>query len=410
LYLYLSIVRMAFRNLWANKLRSALTMLGIVIGVASVSAMLSIGDGARDSIITDVREWGTNRLSLRPGQRTRGAVQTDTVQSFTLLDAQEILKRVETVDSIAPEVRGIAQAKRGNRNARASLTGSSNTYFEIFNFQIDQGRSFLESEERLLRRVAVLGPKMVEKLFGSAKAQAVGEQIRLNGELYLVVGVTKPKGDQGWFNPDDQIFLPYSTMMKRVIGSPNLQVIHLHVEDEEKVYEAQDEVREKMRVARRIPPGRPDDFIINNSEEFLENVEKFTLVFKLLLAGIAAISLFVAGIGIMNIMLVTVAERTREIGIRKALGAKNHSILTQFLIETLVICLVGGAMGLLVGGSIVYIFNYATSGIEDMFTAKFSEAGLALGLGVSAGVGLTFGVFPAVKASRLDPIEALRSE
>jgi len=410
LHLYWSIVMIAFRTIVANKVRSLLTMLGIIIGVCSVTSVMSIGEGARGAILTDVKDWGTNRLSLRPGSRGQRGVATDSVQSITLPDALAILDRVPLVDVMAPEVRASALAKAGNRNTRTSITGTSNTYFEIFNFKIAKGRVFLDQEERSLRRVCVLGPKLVEKLFGSEKIDVVGKTVRLDGEAYLIVGVTEKRGDQGWYNPDDQAFIPYTTAMRRILGTADLAVVHLHVADENRIDEAEESIREAVRHIRKIPPGKPDDFYLNNSAEFLRDLEKFTMVFKMLLTGIASISLGVGGIGIMNIMLVTVAERTREIGVRKALGAKDRSILFQFLIEAIVICAIGGVIGILSGSAIVAVFNWATKDIEDMFRASISEVGVLLGLGVSVGTAICFGLFPAIKASRLDPIEALRYE
>jgi putative ABC transport system permease protein len=407
--LYWSIIKVALRSLIANKMRSALTMLGIIIGVAAVMAMMSIGEGARESILDSVRSWGTNRLSLRPGSRGNRGVASDSIQSFTILDAQRLLE-LDSVDLVSPEARGSAQAKAGNRNARTSLIGVSNTYFPMFNFEIDKGRVFTAGEEEHMRRVCVLGPKVVEKLFGTTDADPIGEYVKLNGEQYLIVGTTVEKGDAGWFNPDDQVFMPYSTLMKRVLGTADLTTIHIRVVDESKVSETEAAVRAKMREVRKLAPGRPDDFFIHNSKEMLDNLQTFTIVFQSLIVGIASISLLVGGIGIMNIMLVTVTERTREIGIRKALGAKNRSILFQFVMEAVVVCLVGGLIGIAIGVAIVYLFNFGTRNIPDMFRANVSEAGLLLGFGVSLATGLFFGIYPAAKASRLDPIDALRYE
>jgi len=408
--LYWSIIRTGLRNLVANKMRSLLTMLGIIIGVASVTAMLALGEGAQNSILSAVREMGTNRLMVRPGIRGSRGVATDRTQSLKVENARDLLRRVPELGSVTPEVRGSVIAKRGQRNVRVSVVGSANTYFNIYNFEIERGRAFTESEEVQRRRVAVLGPRVVKDLYREEAGQAVGSTIKINGANFLVVGTTREKGDQGWFNPDNAIYLPYSTAMRRVLGTPDLAMITAHVPDESKIPMAEENIRRALREIRRIAPGRQDDFMIMNSAEFLRELERFSMIFRGLLGGVAGISLLVGGIGIMNIMLVTVTERTREIGVRKALGAKNRAILFQFLIESMVVCVVGGLMGIAVGTSLVWGFNAATAHIESMFRASVSAWAIMLGLGFSVAIGIFFGLYPARKASKLDPIEALRHE
>lgn len=408
--LFTSILRTALRTLAANKMRSLLTMLGIIIGVASVMAMLALGEGAQDTILTSVREMGTNRLMIRPGFRGRRGVTTDRTQAIEVADARELLRRADLINAMTPEVRGSVTAKFGTRNVRVGVIGAANTYFAIYNFTLEKGRAFTEGEELQQRRVCVLGPQVARDLFGEGDVNPVGKYIRINRAGFLVVGVTQAKGDQGFFNPDNQIYLPYTTAMRRVLGTTDLALITAHIADERDIPEAEAQIRAVLRDIRRLTSGRQDDFIIMNSAEFLRELERFSMIFRGLLGGVAGVSLLVGGIGIMNIMLVTVTERTREIGIRKAVGARNRSILLQFVIESVVVCLIGGLIGILVGAGIVYGFNAATAHIENMFRATISLWALSLGLGFSVGIGLFFGLYPAIKASRLDPIDALRYE
>jgi putative ABC transport system permease protein len=401
--LFWIIVKVALKSLLSNKLRSFLAMLGIIIGVGAVIAMLALGTGAERRILERVSAMGTDLLIVRPGQRGLRGRMTGTEQTLVIEDADAIVAHVANVKEVAPVVGGAAQLKYYNKNTSPPLVGTSLTYFPIRNFEIERGRAFTETEAERTARVAVLGAVTVEELFG--QNDPIGETIKLKGINFRVIGVLKRKGDQGWFNPDNQAIIPYTTAMKQVLGLDHLREIDIQSTAGADITEVQNEIAALLRRRHRIQPGAEDDFHIFNQAELRETVESFSQTFTIMLGGIAGISLLVGGIGIMNIMLVTVTERTREIGVRKAVGARDRDILRQFLLESIIMSGLGGLMGTLLGYSAARV----TAHFID-FSPVVTAQSVALSLGVAAGVGIFFGYYPARRAAKLDPIDSLRYE
>jgi putative ABC transport system permease protein len=396
------ILKVALKSLMANKLRSILAMLGIIIGVGAVIAMLAIGAGTQQSVMNRISAMGTNLLVVRPGQRGTGGVMSGTQQNLTLDDTAAILQ-VKGVKQIAPVVSGSAQVKFFSKNTRTSIQGTAITYLPIRAFEIEHGECFSEQDVERNARVAVLGPVTVENLFGAG--DAVGQTVKINGINFRVTGVLKSKGDQGFFNPDDQILLPYTTAMKQLFGVDYVKEIDIQAQDNADLTALQNDVSQLIRKRHKIQPGMPEDINIRNQADILETANEFSQRFTFLLGAIACISLLVGGIGIMNIMLVTVTERTREIGIRKAIGAKDWDILWQFLIEALLMSALGGLIGVGLGvGSAALLKSFTT------YTTIVKPFSIVLALSFSAIVGVFFGFYPATRAAKLDPIEALRYE
>jgi putative ABC transport system permease protein len=403
--IFWTIVRLAMRSLVANKLRSALAMLGIIIGVWSVIAALALGEGAQTKINTQLTSLGTNVVMVTPGQRGSNGVISGSQQNLRIADALAMLN-VTDVTRVAPVVRSSVQAKHGNKNTRPSLLGTGPTYFAIREFQVQRGRIITDADCDGTARVAVIGPTTAENLFGEDFAWAVGEWIEVKGVHYRVVGILKAKGDQGWYNPDDQIIIPYSTAMTQVLGVEWLNEVDLSATDESQLNAVQTRVTRLLRKRHHLGDEADNDFNVRNMAEILRATSTITTVMSLLLGGIAGISLFVGGIGVMNVMLVTVAERTREIGVRKAIGAKRRDILRQFLIESVVMSGAGGFIGLVLGILTAAIVSALQSNIRLIVTPLSAM----LSLSFSAAVGIFFGYYPALRAAKLDPIEALRYE
>jgi putative ABC transport system permease protein len=398
-----TIVKVALKSLLANKLRSFLAMLGIIIGVAAVISTLALGAGARQQIMGRITAMGTRLLVVRPGSPQRGGVRGGAYQSLKIADARAILDEVEGVAAVAPLVSGRAQVKYFNRNTSTSITGAAVTYLGIRSFEIDKGRAFTALEEEQGERVAVLGSATAETLFGTANP--VGETFRIKNLNFRAIGVLKSKGDQGWANPDEQVILPYSTAMKQLLGQEHLNEIDIMVADDADMNAAAEAVAALLRKRHRVRPGAEDDFWVRNQAELIETASEFTRTFTILLGSIGGISLLVGGIGIMNIMLVTVTERTREIGVRKAIGARNRDILRQFLLESILMSGLGGVMGIGLG--------FGGAGLIGWFTQMptlVEPLSIVMALTVAASVGIFFGLYPAMRAARLDPIESLRYE
>jgi putative ABC transport system permease protein len=353
--LFWTIVKVALKSLSANKLRSFLAMLGIIIGVGSVISMLALGTGAQKQVMERISQMGTNLLVVRPGQRGSRGAQTGTQRNLVPDDAMAILSEVSGVSQVAPVVSAGAQLKHFNRNARTIVIGSTMTYFPIRNFEIEHGRAFTESESETMARVAVIGPVTVENLFGAG--EPVGQTIKINGINFRVIGILKSKGDQGWFNPDDQAIIPYTTAMKQLFGLDHLREIDIQVADGVDTGKVKEATSALLRRRHRLQADAADDFYIRSQAEMVEMASSVTRTFTILLGGIAGISLLVGGIGIMNIMLVTVTERTREIGVRKAIGARDRDILRQFLLETLILSGLGGLFGVAFGACVAKVVS-----------------------------------------------------
>jgi len=403
--LFWTILKTSLKALMAHKLRAFLAMLGIIIGVGAVISMLAIGAGARQSILARVTAMGTDLLVVRPGQSAFGGVMTGTQVSLTLDDARAVLRGVEGVRFVAPVVRGRAQYKYYNRNSSSTLYGTSTTYFPIRGFEVERGRCFTETEVDRQARVTILGPNTVEDLFGGA--DPLGETVKIKGINFRVIGVTKAKGDQGFFNPDDQAIIPYTTAMKQIFGRTraNLDEVDIQAEEGYDLARVIEDATALIRKRHRTPAGMPEDFNIRNQADIIESFTAMSRTLTVLLGSIAGISLLVGGIGIMNIMLVSVTERTREIGIRKAIGARDRDVLKQFLIEAVAMSGVGGLVGAAAGIGIAKVIGSFTD-----FNTTVETFSVVLALTFSAAVGIFFGFYPAWRAAMLNPIEALRYE
>lgn len=403
----LELIRISISALKANKLRSMLTMLGIIIGVAAVIAMVGIGNGATANITSQIKGLGSNLLIVSPGQTNSGGVRGASGSSNTLQmkDLSKIQANSPDVKELAPYVSTNAQLVYGSGNASTSVGGTTAAYAQVRNLTLARGRFLTQEDVDTFTRVAVVGPTVVKDLMGDENANIIGKTIKLKNIPFLVVGVTASQGSSGMTNNDDIVYIPITTAQDRLIGNKYVRQIFIEATSAEMMTPAQDQVANALRSAHNLQTGKADDFTITNQADVLATMENVTKTLTMLLGGIAAISLLVGGIGIMNIMLVSVTERTREIGIRKAIGAKGKDILIQFLIEAVVLCILGGGVGILIGwgGSILVgkVMNMPTS---------VSMTSVILAFGFSAGIGIVFGVFPAKKAASMDPIDALRYE
>jgi putative ABC transport system permease protein len=405
--LFGEILSVALGALRANKLRSALTMLGIVIGVAAVIAMVALGTGAQTAVKERISALGTTLLTVMPGQqRGMGVVVMDQNAKLTMDDARALEDRAENLTAVQPEMNRSLEVTWTNKNTRTSIVGTSANYLEVRKYELLAGRMFTKKEDEAKQRLAVVGPAVATNMGLEAPDALLGENIRIRCIQFTVIGILKSKGQASPFgNPDEQILIPINTARFRVLGTDRLRSISVLAVSEEKIPDAMADIQKVLRREHRLRTDRPDDFQMRSQADFLNTLGETTAVFTYLLSGIAAVSLLVGGIGIMNIMLVSVTERTREIGIRKALGATRSAILLQFLIEAVVLCCLGGILGILVGsGGAVLLSNMAN------WNTKVSPAAIGLAFAFSAAVGLIFGVWPARRAATLDPIVALRYE
>ena len=405
--LFGEVLTVALGALRANKLRSALTMLGIVIGVAAVIAMVALGTGAQQAVKERISALGTTLISIRPEQqRGQGVVIADQQVKLTMRDAAAIEERATNVVAVQPEMARTFQVTYLNRNTATQVVGTSANYLEVRKYKVQAGRMFTRGEDEGKQRVAVAGPAVVTALGLEAPEALVGETIRIRGIQFTVIGVLESKGQSmGWMNPDDQVLIPLNTARFRVHGSDRLRSINVLATSEDRIPDAMADVQKILRREHRLRQGQPNDFQMQSQADFLSTLGETTQVFTFLLSGIAAVSLLVGGIGIMNIMLVSVTERTREIGIRKALGATRRNVLLQFLIEAIVLCCMGGVIGILVGSVGAYVMSQ-TAG----WNTQVSPGAIGLAFAFSAIVGILFGVWPARRAAVLDPIVALRYE
>ena len=394
-----------YTALSGNKARSGLTMLGIVIGISSVIAMISIGQGASSQIQSSIEGLGSNLLTVMPGtiEPGRGVVSSGRGSAQTLTDDDvDALRDIPGVAYVSPELQRRFQIVYSGNNTNTTLIGVHPDYAETRNIQVAAGSFVTDAHVRGLGRVVVLGPTVAEDLFGDE--DPIGKTVRVDRVNMKVIGVLEAKGSAGFFNPDDTVFVPLSTMQKILAGTDSLSTISVSVENKELMAQVQAEAMLALAAEHRVDIENPD-FSIVSQADILGALTQVTDTFTLFLAAVASISLIVGGIGIMNMMLTTVTERTREIGLRKAVGAKKRHISLQFLTEAVVLTFVGGAIGITFG----WLISVGIAAIAGI-TTKVSFSAILLAFGVSTAIGIVFGYYPARRAASLNPIEALRYE
>jgi putative ABC transport system permease protein len=383
-------------------------MLGIIIGIASVIAMTAIGQGAQSSIASSIQSIGSNLIIVTPGAQRGTGIQVSagrgTAKSLTLADSDAILQNVTNVRAVAPEVTGRYQTTALGTNTNTSVTGVTSSYTDVRNVQIDEGNFITDQNVSSMSKVAVLGPTTRDDLFGVG-AEAIGQTIRIKQQDFQVIGVTKRKGGSGFSNPDDVIFIPITTAQHFLSGDQYVTTISVSAQDATSTTQVQNDITTLLLTQHNISDPTMADFSTLNQADILATASSVTSTFTILLAAVAGISLVVGGIGIMNMMLTTVTERTREIGLRKAIGAKKSDINKQFLIEAIMLTFIGGVIGIILGWLVA--FGVTALGILQ---TTVSLSSIFLAFGVSAAIGIIFGYYPARRASQLSPIDALRYE
>lgn len=405
---YRELVSSAIAALKGNLLRTLLTMLGIIIGIASVILIISLGEGATASISGQLSSFGTNTIFISPGsgEGAPGPQQQSQTDSLKLSDAEALADktRIQNISAVSAVVSKATQATANGQTINTNVQGVGADYATIQSLAIGQGEFFTKDDELGLSRVAVIGSDVVKDLFGEG-AEPVGESIKIDNRSFRIVGVLQEKDSSTFSNPNEAVYIPVNTAMKVLLGQDYVSSISIQAENGELVDQTVNDITNILVEEHDISEGEEKDFSVNSSQQALETVGSVTGLLTSLLAGIAGISLVVGGIGIMNIMLVTVTERTREIGLLKSIGARDRDILTQFLIESIVLTLVGGAIGMILGIGLSFIISNI---INIPFVISFTA--ILLAVGVSSIVGIIFGYYPAQRAAKLSPIEALRHE
>jgi putative ABC transport system permease protein len=405
---WLDLLSTIWLGLSTHKLRSFLTILGIVIGVASVIILMSIGRGATAQILSNIQRMGSNLVTIMPGSFSFGGIRGGVSQTLTMEDAEAISQQVADISAVAPSYSSNLQLVVGGKNTNSQVTGVTTEYMSVNNLKVASGTFFSGQDYERGAKVAVLGSSVVETLFGSTSP--IGQQMRMGTIIVRVIGVLESKGG-GFNSPDEAVFIPLTAMQQAVSqprtaqGGRVVSSITLTVSDEKKSPQVVEEITSLLRDRHRLGAGTDDDFRIMSMEELASALSQATGTMTLLLGAIAGISLLVGGIGVMNIMLVSVLERTREIGIRKALGARERDIWVQFLIEAALLTFAGGIIGAIIGWLVSYFVNSM-----GLMTTVVTPDIVILAVSVSVFIGLFFGFYPAWNASRLNPIEALRSE
>ena len=402
------IIRVAFRALVRNKMRAALTMLGIIIGVSAVIAMVSIGQGAQASVQAQIESIGTNLLFVSAGAQNVGGVRSGTgdtgTNTLTVEDLDAIKREVPSVSMVTPSINARSQLVSGNANWNTTVTGVSEQYPDVRKWPIQSGEFFTDADVRTAARVIVIGQTVGDNLFPGS--DPVGQTLRVMNLPFRVVGVMKKKGqDQQGRDQDDVSFAPYTTVQKKVLGSPRVQIAYVSAISQDATYTAQSQITDLLRQRHKLSANEPDDFTVRNMTDIADAANQTSNTMTILLACIAGVSLLVGGIGIMNIMLVSVTERTREIGIRMAIGARSSAVRSQFLIESIVLSQTGGLFGIVLG----LIVSLAIPRMLGWPTLVSTTAIVGSAI-FSVAVGVFFGYYPARKAAALDPIEALRYE
>jgi putative ABC transport system permease protein len=398
-------VAVAFQSIRANKLRSVLTMLGIIIGVGAVITMVALGSGAQKAVEDRIAALGANVFTVFAGQGSRGGIRITDRTILSTDDYESLVRDGKLLKAVVPEMQQSLQVKYGNQNSNINVVGTTPNYIEVRNYTVPHGRMFTPGDDEARQRYAVLGAA-VPRMLGANPAAMINQTLMIRGISFEIIGVLSEKGSAGgWSNPDEQILIPLQTAKYRVFGSDRLRSMSVQVADGVPIQQGMVDLERILRREHRIRPGGENDFTIRNQQDILATQQQTTEVFTTLLASIAAVSLVVGGIGIMNIMLVSVTERTREIGLRKAVGATRTNILLQFMVEALALCLTGGMFGILLGtGAAMALSRFM------QWNTLVDPMAVAVAFGFSALVGLFFGIWPARRAARLDPITALRYE
>lgn len=391
----------------ANPARTGLTVLGIVIGIASVIVMLAIGNGAQSSISSSISALGSNILTVMGGGATRGGgvnLGRSNQQTLTLTDATALKEKVPLANYVSPELRSRAQVKTGSTNTNTQVNGVYASYEPVHALTFEEGSFFTDEQVRSGAKVAVLGPTTRDDLFGVGET-AVGESIVINNVKFVIIGVTKSKGGSGFGSTDDEVFIPLTSAQRYISGTQFLSTISVTTENQSDLPDLQTQVTNVLLETHNIKDPTLANFTVLNQADLASTASSVTKIFTILLSSVASISLLVGGIGIMNMMLTNVRERTREIGLRKAIGAKKKDISNQFLAESVLITLLGGIIGVLIGIGVAKLIT-----LTGLLQTQVTSGPIILAFSVSAGIGIVFGYYPAKKASELNPIDALRYE